>query len=115
MTAKAKFISVYTLGCFLLMINVSGKHRNEEAYLAPGPIPFQESAGIPIAVTGTLIDGMGAGPIPDAVVIIKDGFIAAAGPSKRAMRKKAAKKPAAKPAKKPAKKTVRKRKAKSEA
>ena len=82
MIAKAKFISVLTLGCFLLMINVSGKHRNEEACLAPGPIPFQESAGIPIAVTGTLIDGMGAGPIPDAVVIIKDGFIAAAGPRK---------------------------------
>jgi imidazolonepropionase-like amidohydrolase len=67
MTVKIKFISILAFGCLLLMTSVGGKQRNEEG-------------GAPIAVIGTLIDGTGAGPVPEAVVVIENGIIAAVGP-----------------------------------
>lgn len=68
MTSKVKFTSFLILGCFLLTISISGRQKNE--------------TNLPIAVTGTLIDGTGAMPVPEAVVVIKDGYIAAVGPRK---------------------------------
>ncbi|NIO48996.1 MAG: amidohydrolase family protein [Candidatus Aminicenantes bacterium] len=89
MTAKAKFTSIFVLRCFflfsfsfLLMMSISGKHRNEEEFSAPGLCNSQESAGVPIAVIGALIDGTGAEPVPEAVVVIKGRYITAVGPRK---------------------------------
>jgi imidazolonepropionase-like amidohydrolase len=82
MTTKVKFTSILVLGCLLSNISVSGRQRNEEELPAPALNISQESAGVPIAVTGTLIDGTGAEPIPEAVVVIKDGYITAVGPRK---------------------------------
>ena len=82
MTTKAKFASILVLGCLLSMMSAGGWQENEEDLPAPGSNNSQESAGVPIAVTGTLIDGTGAGPVPDAVVVIKDRYITAVGPRK---------------------------------
>ena len=82
MTTKVKFTSILVLGCLLSMMSVSGRQRNEEELPAQGLKNSQESTGVPIAVTGTLIDGTGAEPVPEAVVVIKDRYIAAVGSRK---------------------------------
>ena len=82
MTTKVKFTSILVLGCLLSMMSVSGRQRNEEELPAQGLKNSQESTGVPIAVTGTLIDGTGADPVPEAVVVIKDRYIAAVGSRK---------------------------------
>jgi len=64
------------------MMSISGRQRNEEELPAQGLKNSQESTGVPIAVTGTLIDGTGAEPVPEAVVVIKDRYIAAVGSRK---------------------------------
>ena len=54
---------------------------------APQPITVANGDGIgadvleelPLALVGTLIDGTGAGPVPDAALVIRDGRIVAVG------------------------------------
>jgi imidazolonepropionase-like amidohydrolase len=82
MTPKVRIASILVLGCFLSVMSVGGSQKNEDELLAPGLNDSQESAGVAIAVMGTLIDGTGAAPVPDAVVIINDGYITAVGPRK---------------------------------
>ncbi|MBU0491566.1 MAG: amidohydrolase family protein [Chloroflexi bacterium] len=45
--------------------------------VAPTPVPQLTTLAL---VNGTLIDGTGAAPVPDAAVVIRDGRIVAAGP-----------------------------------
>lgn len=66
MNSKAKFTLFLIMGCFLTMIGISGQDKGRK--------------DLPIAVIGTLIDGTGAEPVPEAVVVIEDGSISAVGP-----------------------------------
>ncbi|HUP41636.1 MAG TPA: amidohydrolase family protein [Thermoanaerobaculia bacterium] len=43
------------------------------------PVPAAGEAGVLALVGGTLVDGTGAAPLPDAVVVARDGRIACAG------------------------------------
>lgn len=50
--------------------------------LAVGGAGAQQAAPAPVAlIGGTLIDGTGAPPVPDAVVVVRDGRIQCAGPA----------------------------------
>jgi hypothetical protein len=70
MTIKLRLALILAMGCLSLTTGVSGRLRNEERLPAPGPDHSQASTGVAIAVIGTLIDGTGAEPVSDAVVVI---------------------------------------------
>jgi len=82
MSSKARFISLFFMSCLCFLMSAGATHSPGEKLSAPGPDDPKGSSGIPIAVTGTLIDGTGVAPVPDAVVVIEDGQITAAGPRK---------------------------------
>lgn len=51
--------------------------------LLPVPGPPLAAGSVLAVVNGTLFDGTGAPPVPDAVVLVRDGRVAAAGPRAR--------------------------------
>jgi imidazolonepropionase-like amidohydrolase len=50
--------------------------------VAPTPWgePIPAAGDVPLVILGTLIDGTGADPIPDAAIVIQSGYIIAVGP-----------------------------------
>jgi hypothetical protein len=87
MNVKQKLIPVLIL-FFLLLINACSTQKpgKESPVAAQSPAEAIEdapsSAGVPLVLTGTLIDGTGAEPVVDAAVVIKGKRIAAVGPRK---------------------------------
>ena len=43
---------------------------------------MKTARGMTLIVNGQLVDGTGAPPVPDAAVVVKDGKIAYAGPTR---------------------------------
>jgi imidazolonepropionase-like amidohydrolase len=87
MNVKQKLIPVLILFSFLLINACSNQKPGKELPVAAqSPAEAIEDAppstGVPLVLTGILIDGTGAEPVLDAAVVIKGKRIAAVGPRK---------------------------------
>jgi len=83
MNAGRKFAFFLALGFLFSMMSVGHGQGTKQGLLPLSLNDSQVSSEAPIVVIGTLIDGTGARPVPDAVVVITNGFITAVGPRER--------------------------------
>src|SRR4051794_31244781 len=63
---------------------VQGGTGHPGAWQPPGSTTLKRQPGITVIDNGTLVDGTGAAPVPDASVQVADGKIAYAGPTRGA-------------------------------
>lgn len=72
--SRINLVHISWLACILLLANLA-------ACTTVPTQPPQSGAGVTALINGLLIDGTGAQPIANAVILIRDGRILAAGPS----------------------------------